>query len=550
MSDGGSGTTPIKINIDMGEVTQQLEDLTTQLGQLLRTMQTFGQQQYQIGQGVSNVFNQTQTSAVGATDAVKSFFASLTGSRPGGTALGGILNYGLESGIVQDIASFPLRYMQSQISANRQTALNVQGGLAGQAFATGVRLEGGFGGTSPFGGPSAGNIFTALKNFTGNTPGLPTGTPDEIIQLLNIARQAGGMIDLNNLAGGGGLRNAANQRGEGFMRSVYQAQQMYPGTPLPALAGSIGGFVANTQAQQQSAYLTGGAFSMVKSGGRQKSLDEWAESVLRWLENQRPGPDRGKPFTHGQLLTQQFPGSNIDAWLSMNGVPPDMKEMWWTYALGKTAGGGTTEAANKFNFETDIPASSTAMQRLRTTGTLSATAFRMAEGMSGQYYEREQMNQGFARGVQGPLVSTIQSAFGTGGPLNFLSRMPDVMEEFLMTLMERLGPLGSVLSGIVGWGGIGGAVGANAAAGAAVSGAGGVRALFENLLGPEGLIFGGMDLPASLQDFDFSLWPPTSLGRSSARYFPVTPTTATSVMLLISAGDSSAVRHRRASTPT
>ena len=81
--------------------------------------------------------------------------------------------------------------------------------------------------------------------------------------------------------------------------------------------------------------FTGGAMSMIAAGGRQKSLSEWAESILRWFEGLRPGNKRGKGFDYGELMAQYFPGSNIDAWFNVNGVPQNMRDYWWTYALAK-----------------------------------------------------------------------------------------------------------------------------------------------------------------------------------------------------------------------
>ena len=114
------------------------------------------------------------------------------------------------------------------------------------------------------------------------------------------------------------------------------------GHPVAQLAQTLGGFAANTGAQQQAAYLTGGAFAMIGAGGRQKSVSEWAEGILRWLEGQRPGDQRGKGFNYGELLAQYFPGSNIDAWFTANGVPEGMKEYWWNYALAKSRMTGST----------------------------------------------------------------------------------------------------------------------------------------------------------------------------------------------------------------
>ena len=101
-----------------------------------------------------------------------------------------------------------------------------------------------------------------------------------------------------------------------MLQGIAEMQAMTPGAPVAQLAQTLGGYASNTQAQQQSAYLTGGAFAMIGAGGKQKSVSEWAESILRWLEGQRPGDQRGKGFNYGELMAQYFPGSNIDAWFS------------------------------------------------------------------------------------------------------------------------------------------------------------------------------------------------------------------------------------------
>ena len=68
---------------------------------------------------------------------------------------------------------------------------------------------------------------------------------------------------------------------------------------------------------RQSQMMTGGAFGMIRPGGGKKTVQEWAECILRWLEGLRGGGDRGKPFNYGELMAQYFPGSNIDAWFEV-----------------------------------------------------------------------------------------------------------------------------------------------------------------------------------------------------------------------------------------
>ena len=462
------GFTGGNINVSipgMADMAAGIKQLTTNLQELRTTMSQFGSQQHQLGQGVAGTMQQVQTSALGATDSIKTFFQSMTGARPGAGSMATILDYGLASGIPQDLAMFPLRYLQSQIGQNRQFGLNVGGALAGQQYATGVRTAGG----APRG---TGNMFSKLGGtFGAGLPGIPTGTGDEIAQFLNIARQAGAMVDLNNF-GGGGVVSGGNPRTQGFITSAYQMQQMNPAMGLGEIGKSIGGFAANTAAQRQGAYLTGGAFSMVGRGGKLKSISEWSESILRWLEGQRPGPKRGQSFTYGELITQQYPGSNIDAWFDANGVPPDMQEQFWNYALAKSRTSGTT-GGGEMQIESGAPtgAPNPAMQRLRATQPLTNTSFNLFGQLGGTYANREDTNRTFNKTLGSAMQRIIPSALG--GPLKFAAELPDPVEEMIMSLLERIPLLGPAIGGTLGWG-LGGAP------------------LMETLLSEVGPVFGGL----------------------------------------------------------
>jgi hypothetical protein len=181
----------------------------------------------------------------------------------------------------------------------------------------------------------------------------------------------------------------------------------------------------------------------VRMGGGQKSVSEWAEGILRWLENQRPGRDRGKPFDYGQMLAQHFPGSNIDAWLSVNGVSPQMKEVFWTYAEGKAKGVGTTQG----QFEVAAPGGSLAWERLRSQTEYTKTEFRLSSMMTGQYATRESSNR-WLNSLMGTILNNIIPRItGPGSPLNIIQFLPDMVEDFLFQMLESSGPYGHLLGG-------------------------------------------------------------------------------------------------------
>lgn len=468
-----------KLASGIGEVVSQLNELKS-------VMAGFNQNQHTMGQGLVNTFQNVQSNAAGASDAVKQFFTTLSGARPAGTALGTMVNYGLESGMAQDLAMFPLRYLQSTIGQNRQFALSTGGALAGQQFATGQPTTSV---SNPYGGTSRSGLFASIGGTYGAaTTGLPTGSAEEITQFLQIARQAGAMAPLETMGRTGGWGTGGNPRAPGFSFSAYQMQQMYPGMPLGQIGQTLGNFVANSGAQRQSVMLTGGAFSMIKGGGQMKSIDEWAESILRWLEGQRPGGKRGQGFTYDELLSQQYPGSNISAWFDANDVPADMQEVWWNYALAKSRKGTTTGASLDIRAAAGAAQGATpnpALSRLLSTQPMTQTSFNLAQSMGGVYAQREDANRIFNRTVGAGMQTIIPAAIN--GPLGFMRAMPDSVEEFLMSILERTGVLGSAVGGALGWGGLA---------------AGGIGSLLENLFDPNGLLFQGLEasMPGGITD--------------------------------------------------
>ena len=346
-------------------------------------------------------------------------------------SLTGALGSAVNSDLFKDIAMFPLRYIRS---TRARTATWRWGWAA----------------------PSGGAVrhwhvehqpVEVPRRHAWQCPRLASRTS---CNLMAIARSSGGVGLSRRVMSG----QAQAGRAPGFFEAVQQAQMMTPGTPVAQIAGTIGGFAAGP-GQQQAAFLTGGAFAMLAPGGGMKSLSQWAEGILRWLEGQRPGNKRGQHFTYGELLSQYFPGSNIDAWLAVNGVPPDMREYWWTYSLGKAvrSTGGTGGPELDFQALAKRPEieSNMVYQRLQSTSALTRTGFGLGSQMAGAYANKEVSNRWFNE-IMGQAIQDLLPSKISGGPLAAFQFMPDTMEQLLMTMLERGGTLGALLGGYLGWG--------------------------------------------------------------------------------------------------
>jgi hypothetical protein len=411
------GQTAINIQ-GLSQATAQVAAFNSVMGSLQQTMSKFTQNASSYASAFSKV-----TSAVSG------------GTGGGGTgSSGGIVSamFGSgQQGWQRDLLMFPTRFMRGAISDNRNLALQASAGLAQQSFATGM-------GTTPMMGMLAGQF--------GNVLG---GNPADLINLMNVGSQVGAGINWNAQGpnapglwqGGGGPRM------EGFLRSVFQAQRMTPGVDVGSLAGMVGSQAANVGAAQSSMMLTGGAFSMVGAGNRQKSISEWADGILKWLANLRPGGDRGKPFSYGELMSQNFPGSNIDAWLSANGVTPDMKSYFWSYAMAKST---STGSSDKLFTDRASVTESVAFNKLQASAAQTRTGFRLAGQMGGAYANKEQANTFFNELMGHLLNAALPNAMSTGA-LSYMQYMPDTMEEILMQLAERTN-IGAGIAGVAGWG--------------------------------------------------------------------------------------------------
>lgn len=347
--------------------------------------------------------------------------ASISSRMPGGIAAAGSYLKGTDS-LTGGIVMGGLRFLRDRIGTNRELSIQTGGELsqvARQQFGMGAN------------GTGAGGVERIMKQLS-QFPGSVLGTPRDLLDLFTMAPQLGASFGFGGDAQGSYQGRPAGQgpRARGFLQGVREAQMLAPGQSVGQIAGTIGGFAADTGAQQQSAFLTGGAYSMIAAGGRQKSLAEWAESVMKWLMDLRGSPNKGKPFTYGELMAQYFPGSNIDAWFQANGVPQNMRTYWWTYALEKAQRGGG-EPLKITPDQTNV-----AYQRLAATSESTRTEFNLGGQMMGAYVNKEQANKWF-NSLFGQMQTNLIPAFANSIG-KFVQYLPDTLEDLLMSGIEGI----------------------------------------------------------------------------------------------------------------
>ena len=406
----------------ISELSQELRGLKDSLGKF----NSFSANSFNsvIGQ-VENQANQALAAVNQLTGAVASVGGGGATTGAGGGRAGGMTGFGeyfsrYESPLVS-AGMTGISWLRDRVSTNRNVALGSAGAFGMTARQQGVDVS---------------DIMSQVSRF----PGSIYGTPQELMDIFAAAPRLGASFGFGGQQGQG-------VRAQGMLAGIRQAQMLNPGESVQSIMGNVGGFAANTQAQQRSQMITGGAMGMIGVGGRQKSLTQWAEDTLRWLENLRGGGQRGKPFNYGELMAQYFPGSNIDAWFDVNGVPPNMKEYWWTYALGKANKTGGTGGGE---MEITPDRRNLAQARLRSTAEMTRTEFGVGAKMTPSYVNRESMNQWFNSmmgGVQEMLFSLL------GSKLNFLQYLPDTIEDLLFSGVEM--GARSVDSALGSFGGIG-----------------------------------------------------------------------------------------------
>ena len=412
---------------------KQIADLTNKVTGLNKALSDLSSKSSTLGSSISGMLGKI-TSATGGG-------AAGGGSGGGGYTNGGVRSSGTsfvgsmfgkvnENGWLRDLMMFPTRFMQDQITANRDLSMGASGALGMQAFGAGVGTPG---------------MMTALAGNFGNV----LGNPQDLLAMQQIGGKVGAGLDWRFYTPTGqmGPPSLNNQpRAAGFYRGVMEAQRMNPAAPVAELAGTIGGYTANVGAQQAGTFMTGGAFSMIKQGNQQKSISEWATGILKFLQNQRPGGQRGKPFTYGELMTQNFPGSNIDVWLNVNGVPEGMKDYFWTYAMAQSNAG--TE--DIFGAAYAPVASNVSFQRLQAGNAQTRSGFQLAGKLSGQYANKEQANRWFNE-LLGSMLGQILPQALSSATMSYVQYLPDAIQEMLMQLSERT-TVGALGGAMMGWG--------------------------------------------------------------------------------------------------
>ena len=241
-------------------------------------------------------------------------------------------------------------------------------------------------------------------------------------------------------------------RSGGFFGAARQFQMMNPAVAAPDIVMGLGSQMG--KGVQRQVMMTGGAFSMQSAGGGTKTLQQWAEGILRFFEGQRPGEKRGKAFTKEELETQHFPGSNIDAWFRTNQVEEYMQDAFWQYAMTKAAYSGSSQGNVDFDTMFGAPSGGSdgpgnnniAMERLRGFSNKARRDFTLASSESAlgggsmfkHYATRERTDAGF----QTFLSQSLDSMLGElAGPLGqAMDKIPTSIADMLYKLLTGAGP--------------------------------------------------------------------------------------------------------------
>jgi hypothetical protein len=257
----------------------------------------------------------------------------------------------------------------------------------------------------------------------------------------------------------GALMKGTPER-SGFFESVRQMQTLTPGVGAGQLAGTLSNFIGNTGAQQMGMYMGEGAFTMIGKGGRYKSLAEWAEGITKFMSEQRIIGRKGEGFSKDQLISQNFPGSNINAWFQMMGVPAQMVDYWWQYALanaGQTSPASVEAAKQNQQLQTNVNAvrgMDLSQERLQNIGQSTRREFMLGRSMYDLYGARESSDRRFNVAMQGGDMQLAQMFRGTKAG-NMMALMPTPAAELLMPMIMSLvsspfGAIGSLLGNTFG----------------------------------------------------------------------------------------------------
>lgn len=445
---GEQGAVPIsssfKFNVPgLGQTTGEIRALNTAIGELKGTLKEIGSQQAMLTQGLNNIFETISTGSASATRALNlGLGLGAGGGGGGGSTPSGIpFNFSMPEGG----GSNALVSLGQSIVGDTSIA-----GMLGRLLTGGLNYAYNRFEEARYNAPQIASALGPISTYSNKS----------IVDLIHLLQERTPVKgDLGNvlsaLATGGsmGYGDLTSGRSGAFFESVRQMQSFTPGVGAGQLSQMFGGFLRNTGGHQRALMLTGGAMSGFGAGGVPKTLQEWAESTLKWFESQRPGSQRGKKFTREELITQQFPGSNMDAWFTVNGVPEYMREYFWQYVIAK-ANTGSADFNQMLSGQGGMGqrGQDLAWERLRTQTAQSRREFQMLGGSSTyeDFANREGMDRRFEE-MMGQADKYMSGLLGTLGG-SIISSIPTPIANvlaplFIQGLPNVLSSIGSIFFG-------------------------------------------------------------------------------------------------------
>lgn len=362
----------------------------------------------------------------------------ILGSLPGGGGgIGAAIGMAQKaSDVYGSIAAGGLQYAYNRIegpTGNRNATLGIAQALSPNAGKMGMTTS---------------SLLTGLAQ---RTPVL--GSNEDIIKTILAGESVGAFMNGSKASKESGVPGRS-----GFFESVRQMQLLTPGVSAGSMATSMSNYIGNTQSQQMGQYMGQGAFTMIGKGGSYKSLAEWAEAILKFLAQQRTGKGQGSTFSKDELMSQNFPGSNINAWFRMMGVPQDMADYWWQYALANAGqtnpitqqllSGGADSQTEVLQANIDrTRGKDLGYERLRSVTQGTRRDYLMGTQMYGMYNARESADRRFNVGMQAADLTIGQMARTTNAGAA-MAMFPTPIMEMLMPLLTKLAssPVGTGLS--------------------------------------------------------------------------------------------------------
>lgn len=354
-------------------------------------------------------------------------------AKPGDSGLSGVLDglnlataggggLGAIGGAISSLVLAPLRLAYNRVEENRQASMMMAQHL----------------------GPSANRMGIGGEQRIGDLIGMLS----ESIPIRGGLNEILGAIDTGTRMGYG----LSGSRSGGMWGAARQFQMMNPSIGASSIVDQVGSFAGSAQQNKLSMKLTGGAFGMAGRGGTTKTLQEWAEGILRFFENQRPGSKRGKAFTKEEIDTQRFPGSNMFAWFEANAVPEYMVDAFWQYAAQKASMTGSTQGDVAFDslfnqggdqfFERIKGLTSNARRDL----VLASSSGPVGNTMYSNYVDREKTDSGFQNAMSMTLDKLLGSLMAPMGGI--MSNMPTPIADLLASGLFNQVP--NLVTGVLG----------------------------------------------------------------------------------------------------